>query len=122
MIISMTPITSAMWISPPKALKANNPNNHKTKRIMPIVNKMDMLPPLYLSVRLTVIRFSQNNNQRHIIGISAFLRVNFADVSIIVFAWGAATQEDKDSLGYYSRYFRTRAIIPRTIRPTPIIH
>ena len=32
------------------------------------------------------------------------------------------TQEDEDSLGYYSRYFRTSAIIPRTIRPTPMNH
>jgi len=39
----MTAMTSAIWISQPKAGKAIKPSSHKTKRIMPIVSKIPIL-------------------------------------------------------------------------------
>lgn len=53
-IIRITPITSAIWIRAPR-LKTNNPNSHKINNIIPTINKMPMLPPLYFSVPLTLV-------------------------------------------------------------------
>ena len=42
--MKITAITSAIWTRAPR-LKTNNPSSHKTKRIIPIINKIPTLPP-----------------------------------------------------------------------------
>jgi len=39
-----------MWMIAPILLKKINPNSHKTKIIIPIINKILMLPPFYFTV------------------------------------------------------------------------
>lgn len=39
-MMRITPIISAIWISQPKLLKKINPSSHKTRIIIPIVNKI----------------------------------------------------------------------------------
>jgi hypothetical protein len=43
----MTAITRAKWTSKPR-LKTKNPSSYKIKRIIPIINKIPMLPPLFI--------------------------------------------------------------------------
>jgi hypothetical protein len=42
----MIPTTSAIWMIAPILLKKINPSNHKTRIIIPIINKILMLPPV----------------------------------------------------------------------------
>ena len=56
-MMKMTPITSAIWMRVPR-LRTKNPSSHKIARIIPITNKILMLPPCYsLSPFVNTIAF-----------------------------------------------------------------
>jgi hypothetical protein len=52
MIMNMTAMTSAMWISPPKVGKTNKPSNQRMKRIIPIINKIPIFFPPPVSKKI----------------------------------------------------------------------